>query len=50
MATKIGIIGAGWMAAYHVAGFRGAGAEVVAIADKSAPAASKRRRCRPVVE
>ncbi len=22
MATKIGIIGAGWMAAYHVAGFR----------------------------
>jgi predicted dehydrogenase len=39
MATKIGIVGAGWMAAYHVAGFRGAGAEVVAIADKSGPAA-----------
>ena len=39
MATKIGIIGAGWMAAYHVAGFRSAGAEVVAIADMVAPAA-----------
>ena len=40
MATKIAIIGAGWMAAYHVAGFRAAGAEVVAIVDKSAPAAT----------
>jgi predicted dehydrogenase len=39
MAAKIGIIGAGWMAAYHVAGFRSAGAEVVAIVDKVAPAA-----------
>jgi predicted dehydrogenase len=41
MATKIGIVGAGWMAAYHVAGFRGAGAEVVAIADKNAAAAKQ---------
>ncbi len=40
MPKKIAIIGAGWMAAYHVAGFRAAGAEVVAIADKS-PAAAK---------
>ena len=39
MATKIAIIGAGWMAAYHVAGFRAAGAEVVAIVDRSEPAA-----------
>src|SRR6185369_9089054 len=40
MPKKIAIVGAGWMAAYHVAGFRGAGAEVVAIVDK-APAAAK---------
>ena len=40
MAKKIAIVGAGWMAAYHVAGFRAAGAEVVAIADKN-PAAAK---------
>jgi predicted dehydrogenase len=39
MATKIAIVGAGWMAAYHVAGFRAAGAEVVAIVDKNAAAA-----------
>lgn len=39
MATKIAIVGAGWMAAYHVSGFRSAGAEVVAIVDKVAPAA-----------
>jgi predicted dehydrogenase len=39
MAKKIAIVGAGWMAAYHVAGFRAAGAEVVAIADKSPTAA-----------
>ncbi len=39
MATKIGIVGAGWMAAYHVSGFRSAGAEVVAIVDKNGPAA-----------
>ncbi len=40
MALKIGIIGAGWMAAYHEAGFRAAGAEVVAITDNN-PAAAR---------
>lgn len=35
MATKIGIIGAGGMARYHIEGFRQAGAEIVAIADVS---------------
>ncbi len=40
MAKKIAIVGAGWMAAYHVAGFRAAGAEVVAIADRN-PAAAR---------
>jgi len=40
MPKKIAIVGAGWMAAYHVAGFRSAGAEVVAIVDK-VPAAAK---------
>ena len=40
MAKKIAIVGAGWMAAYHVAGFRAAGADVVAIVDKN-PAAAK---------
>ena len=39
MAKKIAIVGAGWMAAYHVAGFRDGGAEVVAIVDKHAGAA-----------
>jgi len=39
MAKKIAIVGAGWMAAYHVAGFRAAGADVVAIADTNAAAA-----------
>lgn len=39
MAKKIAIIGAGWMAAYHVAGFRAAGSEVVAIVDMSDAAA-----------
>lgn len=39
MAKKIAIIGAGWMAAYHVAGFRAAGAEVVAIVDMNEAAA-----------
>ena len=39
MAVKIGVIGAGWMAAYHVNGFRAAGAEVVAVADMNAEAA-----------
>src|SRR5260221_11769066 len=40
MAKKIAIVGAGWMAAYHVAGFRAAGADVVAIADRN-PAAAR---------
>jgi len=40
MTKKIAIVGAGWMAAYHVAGYRAAGAEVVAIVDKN-PAAAK---------
>lgn len=39
MAIKIGIIGAGGMARYHVAGFRKAGAEVVQIGDASLRAA-----------
>jgi predicted dehydrogenase len=39
MAKKIGIVGAGWMAAYHVAGFRAAGAEVAAIVDMNESAA-----------
>lgn len=39
MSTKVGIIGAGGMAQYHVAGFRQAGAEVAAIADMHEPAA-----------
>jgi Predicted dehydrogenases and related proteins len=33
--TKIGIIGAGGMAKYHIAGFTRAGAEIVAIADRN---------------
>ncbi len=33
MSIKIGIVGAGGMARYHVPGFRSAGAEVVALAD-----------------
>ena len=41
MAVKIGVVGAGWMAAYHVTGFRQAGADVVAICDQSAEAAKK---------
>ena len=39
MATKIGIIGAGGMASYHIEGFRNAGAEIVAIADIDVSAA-----------
>ena len=31
--TKIGIIGAGGMLRYHAAGFRSAGAEIVALCD-----------------
>ncbi|MEY4687260.1 MAG: hypothetical protein RIR76_1283, partial [Verrucomicrobiota bacterium] len=33
MSTKIAIIGAGGMAAYHAKGFREAGAEIIALAD-----------------
>lgn len=36
---RIGIVGAGGMAEYHVAGFRAAGAEVTALADVDAAAA-----------
>jgi predicted dehydrogenase len=35
MSIKIGIVGAGGMARYHVPGFRSGGAEVVALADTS---------------
>ncbi len=41
MSIKIGIIGAGGMAAYHIKGFRQAGAEVVALADVNKAAADK---------
>jgi predicted dehydrogenase len=41
MATKIGIIGAGGMVNYHIAGFGQAGAEIVAIADMNKAAAQK---------
>ncbi|HUR60135.1 MAG TPA: Gfo/Idh/MocA family oxidoreductase [Opitutaceae bacterium] len=41
MSIKIGIIGAGGMAAYHTQGFREAGAEIVALADP-APGAAER--------
>ncbi|MBE2212410.1 MAG: Gfo/Idh/MocA family oxidoreductase [Opitutaceae bacterium] len=41
MSLKLGIIGAGGMARYHVEGFRQAGAEVVAIADANKTAAEK---------
>jgi predicted dehydrogenase len=40
MSKKIGIIGAGGMMKYHAAGFRAAGAEVVAVADMNAAAAA----------
>ena len=39
MSTKAGIIGAGGMAQYHIAGFQQAGAEILAIADVYEPAA-----------
>ncbi|MCG8602840.1 MAG: Gfo/Idh/MocA family oxidoreductase [Verrucomicrobiales bacterium] len=39
MATKVGVIGAGGMAQYHIQGFRQAGAEVVAMADVNEEAA-----------
>jgi predicted dehydrogenase len=41
MSTKVGIIGAGGMAQYHIAGFRQAGAEILAIADMYEPAAQE---------
>ncbi|MCB1097088.1 MAG: Gfo/Idh/MocA family oxidoreductase, partial [Verrucomicrobiae bacterium] len=41
MATKIGIIGAGGMVNYHIAGFVQAGAEIVAIADMNMAAAQR---------
>ena len=41
MSTKIAIIGAGGMAAYHTTGFRQAGAEIVALADVNQAAAEK---------
>ncbi|MEX2044497.1 MAG: Gfo/Idh/MocA family oxidoreductase, partial [Opitutus sp.] len=41
MSTKIGIIGAGGMASYHIAGFREAGAEILGLADVNAAAAQK---------
>src|SRR4030095_44932 len=41
MSIKIGIIGAGGMAAYHTTGFRQAGADIVALADVNQAAADK---------
>ncbi|MEM0896090.1 MAG: Gfo/Idh/MocA family oxidoreductase [Verrucomicrobiota bacterium] len=39
MATKVGIIGAGWMAHYHTKGFQNGGAEIIAVADVNKEAA-----------
>ena len=36
MALKIGLVGAGSMAQYHIAGYRRAGAEIAAVADRCA--------------
>jgi predicted dehydrogenase len=41
MSIKIGIVGAGGMADYHVRGFRAGGAEVVALADRRAEIGQK---------
>ncbi len=41
MSTKIAIIGAGGMAAYHATGFRNAGADIVALADVNQAAAER---------
>ncbi|MEO5714504.1 MAG: Gfo/Idh/MocA family oxidoreductase [Luteolibacter sp.] len=41
MATKVGVIGAGGMLQYHAAGFRQAGAEIIAVADPAPGAAAK---------
>ncbi len=41
MSIKLAIVGAGGMAAYHAAGFKQAGAEIVALADVNQAAAEK---------
>ncbi|MES2476732.1 MAG: Gfo/Idh/MocA family oxidoreductase [Verrucomicrobiota bacterium] len=41
MAIKVGVIGAGGMLQYHAAGFRQAGAEIVAVADPAPGAAAR---------
>jgi len=41
MSIKIGIIGAGGMLRYHAAGFKSAGAEIIAVADVNEDAARK---------
>jgi predicted dehydrogenase len=41
MAVKVGVIGAGGMLQYHAAGFRQAGAEIIAVADPAPGAAAK---------
>lgn len=41
MGTKVGIIGAGGMAQYHIPGFTSEGAEIVAIADANPAAAAR---------
>ena len=41
MAIKVGVIGAGGMLQYHAAGFRQAGAEIIAVADSAPAAATK---------
>lgn len=38
--VRIGVVGAGCMSAYHIAGFRNAGADVAAVADPNAAAAA----------
>jgi predicted dehydrogenase len=41
MAIKVGVIGAGGMLQYHAAGFRAAGAEILAVADPAPGAAAR---------
>jgi predicted dehydrogenase len=41
MAIKVGVIGAGGMLQYHAAGFKQAGAEIIAVADQAPGAAQK---------
>ncbi len=43
MTIKIGVIGAGGMLQYHAAGFRAAGAEILAICDMNQTAAKKQQ-------